>query len=89
MKTFPEIVHAITGELTLVARRAATGADYRALTVDVSPDTGAWTVTTVDAPQAAGAWRMDVPITCDMPYQTYARHLSRYLGSAPLFPPIS
>jgi len=88
MKTFPEIVHAITGELTLVARKAAMGADYRALTVEVSPDTGAWTVTTVDAPQAAGAWRMAVPVTPDMPYDTYARHLSRHLGSAPLSPPI-
>lgn len=87
MLTFTAIVTAITEELTLAARIAAMRADYRPFTVDVSPVTGAWTVTTVDAPLRVGDWRMAVPVTPDMPYQTYARHLSRYLGSAPLFPP--
>jgi hypothetical protein len=87
MLTYPEIVHAIAGVMTLAARKAALGADYRPFTVDVSPTTGAWTVATVDTPATFGYWRMEVPVTPEMPYQTYARHLSRYLGSAPLFPP--
>ena len=89
MLTFPAIVAAITEEMILAARIAAMGADYRPFTFDVAPDTGAWTVTTVDVPVPAGSWRLPVPITCDMPYGTYARHLSRYLGSAPLFPSLS
>ena len=89
MLTFPAIVAAITEEMTLAARIAAMGCDYRPFTVDVSLDTGAWTVTTVDVPVPAGYWRLPVPITCDMPYGTYARHLSRHLGSAPLYPTIS
>ena len=89
MLTFPEIVAAITDEMTRAARIAAMGADYRSFTVDVAPDTGAWTVTTVDVPVPAGSWRLPAPVTPDMPYQTYARHLSRYLGSAPLFTSLS
>lgn len=89
MTTFPAIVAAITEEMTLAARIAAMGADYRPFTVDVSPDTGEWTVTTVDTPPPSGSWRMEIPVTPDMPYQTYARHLARCLASAPLFPSLS
>lgn len=60
MLTFTAIVTAITEELTLAARIAAMRADYRPFTVDVSPVTGAWTVTTVDAPLRVGDWRMAV-----------------------------
>jgi hypothetical protein len=86
MLPFPAIVVAIAEEMTLAAQIAAMGADYRSFTVDVAPDTGAWTVATVDVPIPAGYWRLPVPVTPDMPYSTYVRHLTRYLGSAPLFP---
>ena len=89
MQTFPAIVAAIADEMTRAARIAAMRADYRPFTVDVAPDTGAWTVTTVDVPSPAGSWRLPVPITPEMPYGTYARHLTRYLGSAPLFTSLS
>lgn len=89
MLTFPAIVAAIADEMTRTARIAAMVADYRPVTVNVCPHTGAWTVTTVDTPAPAGYWRLPVPVTPDMPYQTYARHLSRYLSSAPLFTSLS
>ena len=89
MQTFPAIVAAIAEEMTRAARIAAMGCDYRPFTVDVAPEDGAWTVTTVDVPVPAGSWRLPVPVTPDIPYQAYARHLTRYLGSAPLCPPTS
>lgn len=89
MQTFPAIVAAITEAMAHASRIAAMRADYRPFTVDVAADTGKWTVITTDVPPSVGSWRMEVPVTPDMPYATYARHISRYLGSAPLFPSLS